>query len=218
MAVQHSLLETLEEAWRPARAAGVLGPAPLAKFVDHAAGYISSAWRIMAGGCFIDCGTGSGVLGVLLALEMPSSRWALVDASERRCEFAQRAVNSVGLNARVKIEHAALEDVSRRLEFRGRCDGVVARGFGPAAELAECGLPLLKIGAELVVSVSPRTLGDWRDTDGLATTGCRATDSWSIAAGSYLAVRRVEAGPEHLPRRQPARLRTPLLRPTGDSS
>ena len=205
MWLEQGLLDRLEEAWRPARAAGALGSASLTELVNHATGYITPAWRKLVGGRFVDCGTGSGVLGVSLALRFPSSRWTLVDASERRCEFAQLGVNAAGLGARVRVEHAVLEEVSRWPEFRGGYDGVVARRFGPAAELAECGLPLLRVGAELVVSVSSRTLRDWRDSDGLATTGCRTVGSWSTPFGRYVAVRRIKEGPAHLPRRRPAR-------------
>ena len=208
-AVDPGRLERLDQAWMPARAAGVLGSASLAGLRMHASGYILDEWRTLPAGQFVDCGTGAGALGVFLALELPKSRWCLVDANERRCEMAQSAVVAAGLEDRVVVRHARVEDLARS-ELRGGFIGVVARSFGPPPELAECALPLVSLGGSLVVSVSESTARRWHGLPLMERTGCDIAANWTTPYGGYLAVRRSGPIPPELPRRRPARSRSPL--------
>lgn len=205
------LLSRLEEAWSAARASGALGPVSLEILRLHAAGFVSDSWRELPSGHFVDCGAGVGVPGILLALELPSVEWTLIDANEHRCELAERAVAAIGLSARVRVEHGVLEDYARRPATREHFDGATARLFGPAAELAECGLPLLRLGGDLVVSVSERTKQIWEDDRLLPLTGCEVQSAWRTPYGGYLAVQRMAPTPPRIPRRQAARRRAPLL-------
>lgn len=207
--VDPALLERLDRAWMPARAAGVVGGASIEALRLHAGGYVLDGWRTLPEGRFVDCGTGAGVLGVLLALELGGSRWCLVDARERRCEMAQRAVAAAGLTERVTVEHARVDEMARS-GGRGGFDGAVARLFGPVPELAECALPLLKEGSSLVVSVSVSTARLWQQMPLAALTGCEIEATWTTPYGSYLSVKRIGPIPASLPRRRPARSRSPL--------
>ena len=207
--VDPELLERLDRSWSPARSAGVMGSASIEALRLHAGGYVLDEWRTLPEGQFVDCGTGAGVLGILLALELPSSRWCLVDARDRRCEMARRAVVAAGLTERVTVEHAPLDEMARG-RCRGGLDGAVARSFGPVPELAECALPLLKDSGSLVVSVSESTAQHWWRIPLAARTGCEISGSWTTPHGSYLSVRRSGPIPPGLPRRRPARSRAPL--------
>lgn len=208
--VAPELLGRLDEAWRPARAAGVIGPASLDELRHHSTGFILDDWRNLRAGEFVDCGAGAGTVGVLLALELPRSRWTLVEASERRCDMAEQAVVAAGLTARVSVKHSPVEDVARLAEAREAVDGMVARLFGPVSELAECALPLLRIGGSLVVSVSKVTSREWTRMALGPRTGCELSGRWSTEYGSFMSVTRVEPGPSGLPRRRAARRRAPL--------
>jgi 16S rRNA (guanine527-N7)-methyltransferase len=165
----------------------------------------------MSTAAFVDCGAGAGLVGVLLALELPASHWTLVDASERRCDMAAHAVAAAGLTARVMVKHAPVEDLAGHSEIRGTFDGMVSRLFGPASELAECGLPLLRLGGSLVVSVSRETRRQWEEMQLRARTGCELSGQWSTQQGSFVSVTRVVPPPEGLPRRRAVRRRTPLM-------
>lgn len=204
------VLRRLDEAWEPARAAGAIGSAPLDALRLHSAGFILDTWRYMPEGEFVDCGAGAGLVGVLLALELPASRWTLVDASERRCDMAVRAVNAAGLSSRVAVVHAPVEDIAGQRETRETFDGMVARLFGPAPELAECGLPLLRVGGSLVVSVSADTRRQWEGMPLKSRTGCRLSGQWSTRHGSFVSITRILPTPPGLPRRRAARRRSPL--------
>ena len=207
--IDPGLLERLDRSWSTARAAGVMGSASIEALRLHAGGYILDEWRALQGGQFVDCGTGAGALGVLLALELPSSQWCLVDARERRCEMARLAVTTAGLAERVTVEHALVDEMARG-GGRSRFDGAVARSFGPVPELAECALPLLRARGSLVVSVSESTARQWRRMPLAARMGCEISGNWTTPHGNYLAVRRSGPIPPGLPRRRPARSRSPL--------
>ena len=202
-------LERLDRAWVPARAAGAIGGASIEDLRLHAGGYILDEWRTLPDGEFVDCGTGAGVLGVLLALELPRSRWCLVDARDRRCEMARHAVAAAGLTGRVTVEHALVDEMAWA-DGRGAFDGAVARSFGPVPELAECALPLLSAGGSLVVSVSASTARRWQQLSLEERTGCEIEETWTTPYGSYLSVKRRGPIPAGLPRRRPARKRSPL--------
>ena len=202
-------LERLDRAWMPARAAGIVGGASIEALRLHAGGYVLDEWRTLPERQFVDCGTGAGVLGVLLALELPGSQWCLVDARERRCELAQRAVTAAGLTERVTVEHALVDEMARAAG-RGGFDGAVARSFGPVPELAECALPLLNEGGSLVVSVSAPTARRWQQLPLATRTGCEIEGTWTRPHGRYLSVKRFGPIPASLPRRRPARRRSPL--------
>ena len=209
--VEPELLRRLDEAWEPARAAGVIGRSSLEALRLHSAGFILDYWQDISAGDFIDCGAGAGIVGVLLALELPASRWTLVDASERRCDMAERAVGAAGLTDRVGVVHARVEDIAGPNEIRETFDGMVARLFGPASELAECGLPLLRMGSSLVVSVSTETRRQWEAMPLRVRTGCELSDQWSTPHGSFISITRVAPTPPGLPRRRAARRRAPLM-------
>lgn len=205
------VLGRLERIWRPAREKGVIGLHSAEELYRHAVGFIPNNWKDQSALQLVDIGTGAGVPGILLALEMPASQWVLVEARQRRCELAESTVLAVGLEDRVQVVHARVEELARSDATREGFDGATARSFGPAAELAECGLPLLRNGMLMVVSVSQETERQWRDTDLLTATGCEVTSSWRTPHGAFIAVKRIEAPPPNLPRRPAARHRSPLF-------
>ena len=209
--VDDRLLRRLDEAWGPARAAGALGAASLHSLRLHAASYICDEWRQREAGRFVDCGAGAGVLGILLAWELPYSQWILIDSNERRCELARLAASAADVAERVTVEHATVEEAARRPASRGSFDGAVARLFGPVPELAECGLPLLKHHGMLVVSVSEATRRVWEQLPLETRTGCEIVNQWMTPSGSFLAVKRIGPIPAGIPRRKPARRRSPLM-------
>ena len=199
----------LDAAWMPARRAGVLGSASTPTLIAHAAGYLPAACRVFDEFTGIDLGTGAGVPGVVLAALRPNSRWVLVDGNERRCEMAQRAVRALDLSDRVAVLHSRVEEVAHASEHRASYDLVVARAFGPPAELAECALPLVAARGRLVTSVVEATLEQWMGA--AEELGLELEVTSGVDEARYLSVAPSNPAPASWPRRPAARRRTPLF-------
>ena len=198
----------LDTAWQPARRAGALGSATTEELIAHAAGYLPAACRVEAEFSGIDLGTGAGVPGVVLAALRPGSRWTLVDANARRCEFTAAAVRALGLGPRVTVQHARAEDVAHEARHRGSHELVVSRSFGPPSEVAECALPLVAPGGRLVVSVVDETRSRW---EAGAVTWELEIEARSAAGTQYIEVSPRIPVPASWPRRPAARRRSPVL-------
>lgn len=198
----------------------MLGDVAIDTLVRHAAGYLPAAWSVLGptssggpsgeGRTAVDLGTGAGVPGALLAALCPGTRWLLVDANARRCEFARGAVRALGISSRVEVRHARAEDIAHDAGHRGAHELVVARLFGPPADLAECALPLVRPGAgQLVVSATVETEKVWRHGASVIDADF---DAWTSDAGDrFVAVRPVATCPASWPRRANARRRTPIF-------
>lgn len=108
----------------------------------------------------VDLGSGGGLPGLVLAATWPDSSWGLVDAQLKRTDFLDWAVTTLGWSDRVTVRHGRAEDVAREVLWRGSCDLVVARSFGPPAVVAECAAGFLRPGGRLVVSEPPEAAPD----------------------------------------------------------
>ena len=198
--------ERLHAAWQPAREAGVLGDVSIEALRQHAVGFVPAACGVLE--ACVDLGTGAGVPGIILALLHPTSRWTLVDASERRCSLARRVVHAMELSDRVAVRHARAEDVAHDVSARGHHDLVVARLLGPLADTLELATPLVRPGSgRAVVSADAATAARVADSvvHGLVV------ETRQIASGHYVDVTVPGELPPTWPRRPATRRRTPLF-------
>lgn len=150
MAGEFSLLELLQHA----QDLGFLGPGDVGRHRDHALGYgqvLGEGWS----GRAMDLGSGGGVPGLVLAMDLPDSRWTLLDAQAKRATFLTSAVRKLGLEARVAVAHERAEVLARAQGHRSSYDLVVARSFAIPAATAECAGPFLRRGGRLLVSEPP---------------------------------------------------------------
>jgi len=153
----------------------------------------------------VDLGSGSGVPGLVLAVDDAALEVVLLDASERRTDLLRRTVGRLGLADRAEVVCRPAEVFGRDLSHRGAFDAVVARAFGPPAVVAECGAPLLRLGGQLLVSEPPDGgSGRWPEV-GMTELGLRQDAGPLLHLASFTLV---EACPERFPRR---RLRPPLF-------
>jgi 16S rRNA (guanine527-N7)-methyltransferase len=192
-------LDALDDVLARSRELGFLGPGPVSEQRAHAAAFVDALDPLPATRA-IDLGSGGGVPGLVLATLLPTTRWVLLDAMQRRTAFLREAVAILGLGARVTVHTARAEDAGRDLAFRGTADLVVARGFGAPALTAECAAPLLAAGGLLVVSEPPgSTGGRWPD-EPLARLGLEPD---GVVAGppSFMRLRQARRTPDEFPRR-----------------
>lgn len=194
-------------------ACGFLGPSALDDQIEHARGFAAAARPLTADDLACDLGSGGGIPGLVLAVEMwPESRWVLLEGMAKRCELLQVAVEDLGIADRVSIIQGRVEHLGRPGEqLRGRCALVTARSFGPPRVTAEAAAPLLALGGALVVSEPPGSDGERWPQAGLAPLGLRpAGVTRTDHAGYMVLVQDVPCPPEY-PRPWKRQSRQPLF-------
>src|SRR5579862_5051471 len=127
-AVTAATLGVLEEA----RARGFLGPGPVDAHVRHAWPLVGELVGLRT---IVDLGSGGGVPALVLAVALPASDWALVEAQARRAAWLTDAARALAVADRVVVLHERAEATGRG-PWRGRAAAVVARAFGPPAVTA----------------------------------------------------------------------------------
>ena len=200
-----SIVEVLADA----QTRGFLGPGEIREFIEHASGYVAGLpLDALAEGPVVDLGSGGGVPGLVLALELPGSSWQLVDRARGRADWLLRSAARLGLRDRVAVRHESAE-VTGRGPLRGRCPAVVARSFGRPAVAAECAAPLLQVGGRAVFSDLDAATR-WDDT-ALGELGLVILRSWTTPHGRYVALEQRSPCPSPFPRAAGVPTRRPLF-------
>lgn len=164
--------ERLVAVLRHGQQQGLLGPGDLLAHVVHARAHHAAA-QPLPGQRWCDLGSGGGVPGLVMALELPDMELVLLDRSQRRADFLKTAVQDLQLADRVTIALGDAAELAHLPQHRSAYDGVVSRAFGPPAAVAECSAGLLRAGGRLVVSEPPKG-GEARwPSDALAQLGMR---------------------------------------------
>jgi 16S rRNA (guanine527-N7)-methyltransferase len=144
--------EALERAYAEAVRLGFLGPRELERLwerhLDDALG-LASIRRPEPGEHWADLGSGAGLPGLPLAVTYRSTAFTLVDAQRRRLDWVAATANELHLT-NLSVVHARLEDYGHG-PARHSFDAAMGRALAPLPVVAELGLPLLKIGGQLLV-------------------------------------------------------------------
>lgn len=202
-----ALVEILESA----RHRGLLGPGDADVQLRHARGFGEAAGGAPAS-LALDLGSGGGIPGLVLAVEWPASEWVLLDGRARSTRFLRDAVESLGLEERVRVLEARAEVASRDPALRGSMALVVARGLGPPGVTAECGAGFLAVGGRLVVSEPPGSTGERWPRTPLAELGLGPPRVVEGGDGfRYAVLEQVAACPARYPRRLGIPAKRPLF-------
>ncbi|MDQ1398035.1 MAG: rRNA (guanine527-N7)-methyltransferase [Acidimicrobiaceae bacterium] len=137
----------------------------------------------------------------MLAATLSSTRWVLLDASQRRTAFLEAALEELGL-ANGSVIRGRAEEVARRPDLRHVFDAVVARGFGPPSLTAECAAGFLAVGGRLVVSEPPDGASDRWPGEALAGLGL-AVGARTGSPAHFQVLHAQEVCSERYPRRAP---------------
>lgn len=200
-----ALLDILEES----RRLGFLGPGPVARHHEHALDLARGIGSFT--GRLVDLGSGGGLPGLVLFDRWPEAHGILLDAQQRRCEFLERAVGALELEARVSVVCGRAERVARDSDLRARFDLVVARSFGPPAVTAECAVGFLRPGGALVVTEPPEHGSTVRwDAAGLAELGFAESVEFREGKAGAVRIQLVGAVDDRWPRRDGVPTKRPL--------
>lgn len=92
-----------------------------------------------------DVGSGAGLPGIVLAIARPEVSFVLIEPMERRVNWLNRQVATLGLD-NVTVLRGRAEDVVSEVAF----DQVTARAVSAFSKLVPITVPLVKDGGELV--------------------------------------------------------------------
>jgi 16S rRNA (guanine527-N7)-methyltransferase len=170
---------------------------------------------VRSAGSLADLGSGAGLPGLPLAIALPDAAVFLVESTERKCTFLERAiavsgaVNARTVNARTEAWPEGL----------GRFDVVTARALASLDVVAEYAAPLLRVGGLLVAWRGRRDREAERAAEraavklGLEPLEIRAVQPYPAAQNRFLhLISKVRETPGGFPRRPGVAQKRPLGR------
>jgi len=153
-----------------------------------------------------DIGSGAGFPGLPLAVALPRARVDLIESVGRKCDFIERAIESVGL-ANANVLNARSEEIAGGAG-REAYQVVTARAVGRLSTLAELASPLLREEGVLVAWKGRRDEGEEsqldRAAEALAMRPERIVDVGDRAGSRHRhlhVIRKADQTPPDLPRR-----------------
>ncbi|MDQ3822668.1 MAG: 16S rRNA (guanine(527)-N(7))-methyltransferase RsmG [Actinomycetota bacterium] len=149
------------------------------------------------GGPVVDVGSGGGAPGIPLAAALPECEVTLLEASERKCAFLERAAPPFP-NVRVVRGRAEEQEVDRY--------GIaVAKALAPPPVAAEWCLPLVRPGGGVVLWVGPSA-----ERDPVERVADRLAAELDESPPGFLVLRKVGSTPPGFPRRVGIARKRPL--------
>ena len=212
-------MEAIKDILSTSQNLGFLGPGSIDDYLSHCQGFLDVIQENnIVTDDVLDLGSGGGIPGLFLSTQLPNSRFVLLDASIRRCQFLSEAVQSLNISSRVQVICERAEITARNIELRGSFSLVVARGFGQPSVTAECAVPFLKVGGVLLVSEPPSTqvrAGIDADAIRWPREGCAklglVVESKTTLPYSFIQLRLTDPCPDRYPRRNGVPSKKPLF-------
>ena len=128
-------------------------------FLDSLTAVLGMAAVPLPGARLIDVGTGAGFPGVPLAVALPQVGVTLLDATTRKVQWVDDAVQRVGIrNAWGAVGRA--EELGHHPGWRGQFDIATARAVAPLATLAELLIPLVRPGGAAIALKTASTVDE----------------------------------------------------------
>ncbi len=134
---------------------GGIGPTSLRDAVDHARRFVAALPP--KAGRLADLGSGGGLPGLVVALDVPTLAVVLVERRAKRVDLLRYGARALEVETRVEVVAADVSAVAADVlaDRRPAFDVVTARSFAPPAEVLRAAHPLLAPGGRLVVSSPP---------------------------------------------------------------
>jgi len=92
----------------------------------------------------IDIGSGGGFPGIPLIISNPSWKLCAVDSVGKKTKFIELLIKELGLEDRVEVLTARVEDIGHNNKYREKFDIAVSRAVSQLSTLSEYCIPLVK--------------------------------------------------------------------------
>ena len=123
---------------------GLLGPREMPKlWTRHILNSAVVAELVGPGKKVADVGSGAGLPGIPMAIAQPEAQFTLIEPMERRSNWLQEQVDSLGL-ANVRVLRARAEEVGEAFDI------VTARAVSALPKLLRLTVPLTRHGGEII--------------------------------------------------------------------
>ncbi len=131
---------------------GLFSRGDLDRLVDHAADGIAGSELLAELGAtsIVDVGSGGGVPGVQLAIELPDAQVHLVESQHWKADFLRACARALDLESRLSIHPVRAEEAHQAVG-RELLDAGTARALAAPLVVAEYLSPLVRVGGHLVL-------------------------------------------------------------------
>ncbi len=173
------------------------------------------AWQPRLQGKILDVGSGAGFPGIPLKIARPELEIALIDSSQKKVNYLQKTIISLGLSG-INAWQCRAEDLARQPQWRESFDIVTSRALAGLNILLELCLPLVKVGGSVIAYKGPAWQEELEKADA-ALLQLKATlvESWPydlpFAMGERVLL--IFSKTENTPRGFPRRAGIPRKRP-----
>ncbi len=164
-----------------------------------------------AGARVADIGAGGGAPSLPLAIALPQAQFTLIEATRKKAEFLERAIEALRLtNAVVVCERAETVGQDHR-RYREQFDVATARAVGKIAVVAELAAPLLRIGGRALLIKGAQAEQELKDAEkALRALRLSCDGIAETPTGKIVVLRKDAATPRQYPRRPGEPGRAPL--------
>jgi 16S rRNA (guanine527-N7)-methyltransferase len=194
---------------------GLFSRGDLGRLEDHVEDGIGGAdlLRELGATSIVDVGSGGGVPGIQLAIELPDAAVHLVESQGWKAEFLRTCARALDLELRVMVHALRAEEAVAELG-RELLDAGTARALAAPLVVAEYLSPLVRVGGSLVLWTTLEQSHDAQvaanELLGLGDPRVHAAPSPLRADGAHIVWPKVAACTDRVPRRVGVAARRPL--------
>jgi 16S rRNA (guanine527-N7)-methyltransferase len=131
---------------------GLFSRGDMARLAEHVADGSGGAATLEQLGAkrIVDIGSGGGIPGLPLAIELPAAELHLVESQGWKADFLRTCARALDLESRVNVHTCRAEELVPVLG-RETCDAGTARALAAPLVVAEYLSPLVRVGGHLVL-------------------------------------------------------------------